>query len=433
MPIPNHLSDTLPSNYGGRILTGNFSAALKARLADYIARYQAFEDTGNPVFLYIAAWQGNQKQIWYEYISRRFAALLGCDVGDAAQVFRKRVIDRRIYKYMDVDVGITKEVSSREELSGAWEQLRDEGQQTGNIEAVYKISVEQGTPLWLKDQAMIEAFVHDGIYLSPGLLTVVSKEMEAEDELKRHHDQLEAIVQARTAELTQLNQQLQQEIEERKLAEVKLQHSYDKLQQNLDEIVTAISLTVEERDPYTAGHQKRTTELALALAGALGLSEDRMQGMRMAGLLHDIGKISIPAEILSKPGRLNEAEIQLIRRHPQIAFDILSGIDFPWPVDRIVLQHHEKIDGSGYPLGLSGDEMLTEAKILCVADVVETIASHRPYRPGLGLDQALEEISHNRGRLYDAEVVDVCLKLFREKRFKFQSQRQFVRRPINGQ
>jgi len=180
-----------------------------------------------------------------------------------------------------------------------------------------------------------------------------------------------------------------------------------------------MSLTVEERDPYTAGHQRRTTDLAVAIAKEMGLSKHQIKGIQMAGFIHDIGKISIPAEILSKPGRLNEAEILLIRRHPQVGYDILKKIDFPWPVDLIVLQHHEKMDGSGYPQGLSGKEALVEARILCVADVVETIASHRPYRPGLGLDKALEDITKNRGILFDPHVVDACLALFQNKNFQF--------------
>lgn len=251
-----------------------------------------------------------------------------------------------------------------------------------------------------------------------GSLTAISKEMEAEDELKDHRDLLETAVQARTAELFQLNQQLRQEVVERKQAEERLQVSCDKLQQNLSEIVTAMALTVEERDPYTAGHQKRTTSLAIALAREMKLSEDEIRGIEMAGLIHDIGKISVPAEILSKPGKLNEAEIQLIKRHPQVAYEIMKKIDFQWPVDLIVLQHHERMDRSGYPQGLSGEEILVEAKILCVADVVESMASHRPYRPALGLEKALEEISRNRGILYDPEVVDACLKAVKRQKLE---------------
>ena len=407
-------------DYCGYILSGNYSANLKKRVAEYIDHYRVFEDTGSAAILYIAAWQGEEEKIWYEYAGERFVKILGCKKSKIAEVFRDSIIDRRIYKDLEVDVGIRKEVKNRQELNYAREELREEGKKAGTIEAVYKLSVNNYGPIWLKDQATVEIYEQDGICLSLGFLTIVSKEMEAEDELKKHHDQLEKIVHERTAALTKLNDQLKREITERKLAEEKLQQSYAKLQKNLDETVHAMSLTAETRDPYTAGHQKRTTELALALAGEMGLCEHQIKGVQMAGLIHDMGKISIPAEILSKPGKLNEVEIQLVRRHPQVAFEILKKIDFPWPVDLIVLQHHEKMDCSGYPQGLAGEEILLEARILCVADVVESIDSHRPYRPGLGLDKALEEISKNRGILYDPDVVDACLRLFKEKNFQYQ-------------
>jgi len=414
------LNSITTQDYCGCILSGDYSVELKKRVAEYIDHYRGFEDTGSAAILYIAAWQGGKEKIWYEYAGERFMKLLGCKKSELAEVFRGSVIDRRIYKDLDVDVGIRKEVKNREELNCAREELREEGKKAGTIEAVYKLSVNNYGAIWLKDQATVEIYEQDGICLSLGFLTIVSKEMEAEDELKKHRDQLEKIVHERTAALTKLNTQLKREIAERQLTEEKLQRSYAKLQKNLDETVHAMSLTAEKRDPYTAGHQKRTAELAMALAGEMGLSEHQIKGVQMAGLIHDMGKISIPAEILSKPGKLNEVEIQLVRRHPQAAFEILKKIDFPWPVDLIVLQHHEKMDCSGYPQGLAGEEILLEARILCVADVVESIDSHRPYRPGLGIDKALEEISKNRGILYDPDVVDACLRLFKEKNFQYQ-------------
>ncbi len=271
----------------------------------------------------------------------------------------------------------------------------------------------------MSDTPAIRDYHGSILCLSFGILTVVSKEMEAEDKLKKHHDLLETIVQERTAELMKLNRKLQEEIEERKRTQKKLSKSYFQLQQSLDEIVNAMSLTLEERDPYTAGHQRRVTELALEIAREMGLPEHRTKGLQMAGLIHDMGKVSVPGEILSKPGPLIDAELQLIKRHPQVAYDILKQIDFLWPVDQIVLWHHEKLDGSGYPQGLSGDKILLEAKILGVADVVEAMEFHRPYRPSLGRKKTLEEISTNRGILYDANVVDACLKLFRENGFQY--------------
>ena len=184
------------------------------------------------------------------------------------------------------------------------------------------------------------------------------------------------------------------------------------LQRSLDGTVQAIGAAAERRDPYTAGHQQRVTQLAYAIAKRMNLPQDQSEGIRFAGLVHDIGKMSIPAEILSKPGKLSETEYQLIQAHPQIGYDILKSITFPWPVAEIVLQHHERLDGSGYPQGLKGDAILLEAKILAVADVVEAMASHRPYRPALGIDAALQEIKQQQGKLYDSSVVEACVQLF---------------------
>ncbi len=210
-------------------------------------------------------------------------------------------------------------------------------------------------------------------------------------------------------------------ITERKRAEEELRESYAKLQQVLEGTVHVLISAIEMSDPYTAGHQRRVTRLACAIAEEMGLPPEQIEGLRMAGLIHDIGKITIPAEILSKPGPLSEIEWGLIRAHAQVGYDLLNGaIEFPWPVAQIVLQHHERMDGSGYPQGLSGEEIMLEARILAVSDVVEAMASYRPYRPARGLDKALEEISQHRGVLYDPEVVDACLKLFAEKGFRFE-------------
>ncbi|MBW2168219.1 MAG: HD domain-containing protein [Deltaproteobacteria bacterium] len=198
-----------------------------------------------------------------------------------------------------------------------------------------------------------------------------------------------------------------------------LQDSMQKLRKALEGSIHAMALTVEMRDPYTAGHQQRVADLASAIAKELGFSEDRINGLHMAGVIHDIGKISIPAEILSKPGKISEIEFDLIKTHSKVGYDILKTIEFPWPIARMVLEHHERLDGSGYPSGLSGEEFLLEAKILGVADVVEAMASHRPYRPALGIDKALEEISKNKGKLYDLDVAQACIELFGEKRFSF--------------
>ena len=206
---------------------------------------------------------------------------------------------------------------------------------------------------------------------------------------------------------------------ERDLAQDKVQQQLAQLQDSLEDTMRAIAAIVEMRDPYTAGHQIRVADLAAAIAKQMGLSEEQTHVIHLAGTVHDLGKINVPAEILSKPGKLTDLEFGLIKVHPQAGYDILKGIDFPWPIAQMVLQHHERLDGSGYPQGLKGDAILLEARILAVADVVEAISAHRPYRPGLGIEVALEEITKNRGKFYDPQAVDVCLVLFREQHYSF--------------
>jgi len=222
------------------------------------------------------------------------------------------------------------------------------------------------------------------------------------------------------------------DITERKLREQQRRQSTEQLLNAMQETIQALARTTEMRDPYTAGHQQRVTELACAIAGEIHLSKKHTEGLRMAATVHDIGKIYVPAEILSKPGQLTETEFDMIKAHPKAGYDILKRIEFPWPIARIVLQHHERMDGSGYPEGLSEGKTLPEAKILAVADVVEAIASHRPYRPALGIDKALEEISQNKGILYDSEVVGACFKLLTEKEFMFEEDSQAEGQPVSS-
>jgi PAS domain S-box-containing protein len=207
------------------------------------------------------------------------------------------------------------------------------------------------------------------------------------------------------------------DISSSKIAERELKSSFEKLKKAMTGTIKAMALTVETRDPYTAGHQRRVANLAVAIGRELKLSRDRIDGIEMAGVVHDLGKISVPAEILSKPGRLTETEMSLIRTHPQVGYDILKSIDFPWPVAQIIYQHHERNDGSGYPLGIVDGDILIEAKILAVSDVVEAMASHRPYRASIGIQEALKEIEENKNQLYAADVVDACLYLFHNKNY----------------
>jgi PAS domain S-box-containing protein len=190
--------------------------------------------------------------------------------------------------------------------------------------------------------------------------------------------------------------------------------------ESLEDTIGSIASTIEIRDPYTAGHQRRVAKLAAAIGGGLGLPEDQTRGIFLAGLIHDVGKINIPAEILSKPGKLTSLEMQFIRTHPQAGYDIVKGIEFPWPIAEAILQHHERLDGSGYPRGLAAKAVIIEARILAVADVTEAMTAHRPYRPALGLDAALAEIEAGKGRLYDPAAADACIALFRNKGFTFQ-------------
>ncbi len=200
----------------------------------------------------------------------------------------------------------------------------------------------------------------------------------------------------------------------------KLKLNLGKMQRMLMQTVDSLAAALETRDPYTAGHQKKVASLATAIAKEMGFAADRVEGVHVAGTLHDIGKIFVPSEILSKPGKISELEYMLVQSHSRAGYEIIKNIEFPWPIAEIVLQHHERINGSGYPQGLTGEDILAEARILAVADVVEAIASHRPYRPALGIEVGLEEITKNKGILYDPEVVDACLILFKEKGYIFE-------------
>jgi response regulator RpfG family c-di-GMP phosphodiesterase len=229
-------------------------------------------------------------------------------------------------------------------------------------------------------------------------------------ELKRLNDHLEEKVKEKT-------RGLEEEIVERKKAERALKESFENLRSTLDGTVRALATTIEMRDPYTAGHQRRVSELACAITREMGGSAEDIRGMEVMGFLHDIGKIVVPAEILSKPGKLNDLEFNMIKAHSEAGHNILKGIEFPWPVSAAVLQHHERLNGTGYPVGLKGSEIVREARILAVADVVESMASHRPYRPALGIEAALREVKEHKGALYDPDAVEACVNLFTVRDF----------------
>lgn len=213
--------------------------------------------------------------------------------------------------------------------------------------------------------------------------------------------------------------EISQDITERKDAEEQLNQSLERLEKLIEGTKYALTRIVDVKDPYTSGHQRRVTQLACAIGKDMDLSKNQIDGLNLAGLLHDVGKIAVPGEILNKPRGLTELEFSIVKTHPQVAYDILKTIEFPWPIADIVFQHHERLDGSGYPEGLEGDRILFEARVLAVADVVEAISSHRPYRPALGIEAALKEITLYKGLRFDSDVVGSCVHLFRERGFTF--------------
>lgn len=243
-----------------------------------------------------------------------------------------------------------------------------------------------------------------------GGVDYVSKPFQMEEVLAR--------VQAHL-KLYRLQRDLQDIVDERTLdlrtALESLQESQKKYTSVLEETILAISMTIEKRDPYTAGHQWRVSQMAVAIATELGMDAASIEGLRLGAMVHDIGKIYVPVDILTRPGRLSDIEFSLIKVHPQVGSDIMRQVHFPWPVADMILQHHERLDGSGYPNGLKGAEILLEARVIAVADVLEAMASHRPYRPGLGQEPALAEIRRGAGGIYDADVAAACLRLFEEK------------------
>ena len=208
-----------------------------------------------------------------------------------------------------------------------------------------------------------------------------------------------------------------EDITDRKQAQLQVDQSLQQLQKTIKEIIEAMAYIGEVRDPYTAGHQRRVAQLSSAMGITMGLKDSQQEGLYMAAFVHDIGKILVPSDILSKPGKLTKYEFEMIKDHTRVGYEILKTIEFPWPIAQIVLQHHERLDGSGYPNGLTTDDIIIEAKILAVADVVEAMSSHRPYRPALGIDAALDEIKKHRGKLYDPVAVDACVNLFEESAY----------------
>lgn len=253
-----------------------------------------------------------------------------------------------------------------------------------------------------------------------GIARDITLHKQREEELKVLKESLEKRVVEHSIKLMKINEELTEEISDHKRIETEFKQSIEKLQRSLRVIIHILASTIELKDVYAADHQKRVTQLTRCIAEEMGLLKGRVDGLCLAATLHDIGKVSVPAKILGKVGRLTENELNVLKAHPRVGYDIVREIEFSHPVAQIVLQHHERIDGSGYPMRLTSKDILLEAKILGVADVVEAISFPRPYRSTFGLDSALEEISRNKGILYDFNVVHACLTIFHEKGFTFE-------------
>ncbi len=277
--------------------------------------------------------------------------------------------------------------------------------------------------------AIIDAINNGGIHLyitkpwQKSELIYAINQLLAKAELMIENRLLNELVRKQNAELLELNKSLEEKVRIKTLhlsqrAE-ELKASFEKTRLILEGTVLAMSKIVESRDPYTAGHEQQVARIACIIAQKMALPEHQVETIRIAGQLHDIGKMSVPSEILTKPGRLSRLELEMVKTHSQNAHDIIKPIEFPYPIEQIILQHHERLDGSGYPQGLKGDDIILEARIVAVADVIEAMSAHRPYRPALGIEAAMEEITIHRGILYDPQVVDACIAIYQENPKEF--------------
>lgn len=255
--------------------------------------------------------------------------------------------------------------------------------------------------------------------LTRALLQAIERK-KTEEIIRKYQENLEELVRVRTGVLELMNKQLSLEINERTAAEKKVRQELEKTKEAFDGIAGTITNMIEAREPYSAGHGRKTASLAAAIAREMELSDELVDMVRMAGMIHNIGTVAVPSKILNKPGKLTGKELSVMREHPARGFEMLKDITLLWALAEIVLQHHERIDGQGYPKGLKGEKIFLEARILAVADVVGAMVSHRSYRPAHGIDSALAEIESNKGKLYDKNVVEACLNLFRQKKFSFQ-------------
>ena len=303
-----------------------------------------------------------------------------------------------------------------EELARRSRQLVAKAEETGKVQAFDLQLNHAGRTTHYEVRAAV-------FYRNEVLAVVrdVTARRVAEEAMAKLKEALEAKVQEQSSELTQLREAFQRQVALLAEEEEVSKKSFSKVERLLEDTIGAIVTIVQKKDPYTAGHQQRVSQLACAIGREMGLNSEQIRVIRIASLLHDLGKVFIPTEILAKPGKLSKVEFSMVKSHPEADYQILKTIDFSCAIADIVHQHHERLDGSGYPLGLKGDAILLEARIISVADVVEAMVSSRPYRPAPGLEAAMKEIEEGKGKAYDPDAVDACTKLFREGKFDFEA------------
>ena len=303
-----------------------------------------------------------------------------------------------------------------EELARRSRQLVAKAEETGKVQAFDLQLNHAGRTTHYEVRAAV-------FYRNEVLAVVrdVTARRVAEEAMAKLKEALEAKVQEQSSELTQLREAFQRQVALLAEEEEVSKKSFSKVERLLEDTIGAIVTIVQKKDPYTAGHQQRVSQLACAIGREMGLNSEQIRVIRIASLLHDLGKVFIPTEILAKPGKLSKVEFSMVKSHPEADYQILKTIDFSCAIADIVRQHHERLDGSGYPLGLKGDAILLEARIISVADVVEAMVSSRPYRPAPGLEAAMKELEEGKGKAYDPDAVDACTKLFREGKFDFEA------------
>jgi len=383
------LHNFLKSEYSGRIINEKYSPFLQNYLINRIRNFLEFEEFGSTVIPYISAWEEGNSHIWFEYSGKLLTDILKCSTRNAASRLRESIIDRCIYKSPEQQP-TAQEILAGPLLIKSNQRLREEVKRTGELEAVYKILTPAGQMLWLKDQAIVEIFKKDNICISHGVLSFVTKEMRAEEELKRtqkelcrHRDHLDKLVKVKTFELRK---------------------------SQLD-IISRLAMATEFRDQATGQHITKMSHYSAIIGKRIGIKPHLNKLLFQATPMHDVGKIGISDSILLKPGKLNREEYSTMKKHSTIGAELLSGhkSNLLKVAKYIALTHHEKWDGSGYPQGLSGKSIPMVGRVVAVCDVFDALTSKRPYKNAWPFEAAIEEISHGRGNHFDPRIVDVFM------------------------